>query len=297
MHSRGGPRAQAPQQRNRQGAQSPHACKRCVALRAAPPLRHRAATGAALPLRTQLTRQHARAQMATFAALRIDPYTRTATVVRLPATPPGVEAPGALYRYAADANHVPRQHWRVLAPLVHAGRTDNYVISAGTTMDLGVRQVYTHTEHRGMLWTRDDTTPAGTPERDAIPGFVLLDSAQPGVYWNGCAYLVLYRRDGLQTIDNLAFLEVTARAAVGWERVPGVAQLSRMILTLDQPGRPVTSYTVPSCAACGVRVDEHPRRCAACQRVYYCGRACQLAHWREHRALCRAAVAAAAAAE
>jgi hypothetical protein len=234
---------------------------------------------------------------ATFPALRIDPYTRTATVVRLPATPPGAGAPGAMYRYAADANHMPPRHWPLLAPLVHAGRTDGYVFSAeSSTLDLGVRQVYTHTEHRGMLWTRDDTPTAGTPERDAIPGFVLLDSAQPGVYWSGCAYLVLYRRGGVQTIDNPAFLEVTARAAVGWERVPGVAQLSRMVLTWDHPGRPVTSYTVPTCVACGVRVDEHPQRCAACQRVYYCGRACQLAHWRAHKALCRAAVAAAAAA-
>jgi hypothetical protein len=238
---------------------------------------------------------------ATFAALRIDPYARTATLVRLPATTPGAEAPAGdvqdMYRYAADANNVPRQHWPLLGPLVHAGRTDGYVFDANSpTLDLGVRQVYMHTEHRGMLWTRDDTFAAGTPERDDIPGFVLLDSAQPGVYWGGCAYLVLYRRNGQQTIDNPTFLEVTARAAVGWERVPGVEQIGRVRYTIDLPGRPVTSMTVPNCAACAVRVDEHPKRCAACQRVYYCGRACQLAHWREHKPLCRAAVAAAAAA-
>jgi hypothetical protein len=233
--------------------------------------------------------------MATFSALRIDPYARTATLVRLPATTPGAGAPGAMYGYAADGNNVPPRHWPLLAPLVHAGRTDGYAFANSPTLDLGVRQVYTHTEHRGMLWTRDDTPAAGTPERDAIPGFVLLDSAQPGVYWSGCAYLVLYRRNGVQTIENPAFLEVTARAAVGWERVPGVAQLSRMVLTVDHFGR-LTSNTAPTCVACAVRVDEHPRRCSACQRVYYCGRACQLAHWRAHKALCRAAVAAAAVA-
>ncbi len=80
------------------------------------------------------------------------------------------------------------------------------------------------------------------------------------------------------------------------ERVAGVAQLSRLRLTLDLSGRPVTSYTVPSCAACAVRLNEHPKRCKACVRVYYCGPACQLAHWNEHKALCRVAVAATAVA-
>ena len=29
--------------------------------------------------------------------------------------------------------------------------------------------------------------------------------------------------------------------------------------------------------------------CAGCKDIYYCDAACQLAHWKEHRADCRAA--------
>jgi hypothetical protein len=56
----------------------------------------------------------------------------------------------------------------------------------------------------------------------------------------------------------------------------------------------------PPCAACGA---EPPRAappfqlCAACRRVAYCCRECQVADWSEHKRECRSAVAADAAAE
>jgi hypothetical protein len=46
------------------------------------------------------------------------------------------------------------------------------------------------------------------------------------------------------------------------------------------------------CATCGAAGD---KRCSACISVRYCGAACQRAHWPQHRAACRATVAAARA--
>lgn len=239
--------------------------------------------------------------MPTFLALHINPYARTATVVELAAQPPQPAAPptlqsaldaNQLYAFAAHANAVPTAHWPLMAPLVHAGRADNPDAYAGSeTLDVSVRLVYKHVEHRGMLYTRDDMPVAGTPERDAIPGFAFRDSAQPGVWWNGCAVLVLYERDSLKTLDIRGFLEVTARVAISWERIDGAQHLGRMVLSVDN-GMVTSSATVPTCAHCGLYIDERPKRCAACQRVYYCDAACQRAHWRLHKTFCRTVVAA-----
>lgn len=233
--------------------------------------------------------------MSTFAALLIDPYAHTATIVELASTPPqsaaqstfeSITSSGQLYGFAASANAVPIVHWPLVAPLVHAKRGDAHDFAASETLDVGVRLVYKHTTFRGMLWTRDDTPESGTPERDAIPGFRFLDSAQPGVWWNGCAVLVLYERASLHTHADRAFLEVTARAAISWTRLPDVPQMSRMMLSLGEDGVS-SSTTVPTCAQCSEYINEHPKRCAACQRVYYCAAPCQRAHWKTHKTFCR----------
>ena len=54
------------------------------------------------------------------------------------------------------------------------------------------------------------------------------------------------------------------------------------------------------CAGCGAEPPRHGppfQRCAACRRVAYCGKTCQVGAWGEHKRDCRAAVAADAAAE
>ena len=236
--------------------------------------------------------------MVWFEALRIDPYARTAAVVRLAAPRGAAASPVTLaaafggdapaYAFSAEANQVPAGHWTLMAPLVHAGRPDRFSLSP-ETLGVSVRQVYAHTEFRGMLWTRDDMPISGTPERDAIPGFSFLDSSQPGLFWNGCACLVLYRRESTQTYSNRAFLDVTARVAVSWTRVLGVQQLSRLRFTWTEGS--VGSLALPSCAACARYLEGQRSRCVACQRVYYCDAVCQRAHWRQHKALCRAATA------
>lgn len=173
--------------------------------------------------------------MSTFAALLVDPYAQTATVVELASTPQqsaarptfeAVVASGQLYAFAANANAVPVAHWPLFAPLVHAGRGDAHDFAASETLDLGVRLVYKHTTFRGMLWARDDMPPAGTPERDAIPGFRFLDSAQPGVWWNGRAALVLYERAGPRTHADRAFLEVRQRAKLCYAKLNQTVALS-----------------------------------------------------------------------
>jgi hypothetical protein len=234
--------------------------------------------------------------MSTFTALLIDPYAQTATIVDLLSTPPQSAAPlsfealvnsNQLYGFAAQANKVPIAHWPLLAPLVHAQRGDNNVFADSETLDLGVRLIYRHTTFRGMLWTRDDMPLSGTPQRDAIPGFKFRDSVQPGIWWQGCCVLVLYERENMDTHSNRAFLEVTARAAISWEREPGVPQTSRMRLSLGDDGDITSSTTVPACAQCNEYINAHPKRCAACQRVYYCAVTCQRAHWPTHKSFCR----------
>jgi hypothetical protein len=43
---------------------------------------------------------------------------------------------------------------------------------------------------------------------------------------------------------------------------------------------------VEACAACG-RTMPSMKRCTQCRAVLYCGRACQLRHWGEHKEACK----------
>lgn len=231
-----------------------------------------------------------------FTALSIDPYERTATVIELASTPEQGAAQssvgdhlssGRLYGIAANGHNVPVAHWPLFAPLVHAKRGDAHDFSASVSLDLGCRVVYKHTAFRGLLYTRDDMPDSDTPERAAIPGFTFRDSVQPGVWWNGCAVLVLYNRNTLRTHECREFLEVTARAAISWTRLPSCVQTSRMRLTFGE--RLLSADTVPTCALCAQYINERPKRCGGCQRVYYCGPACQREHWASHKDFCRLA--------
>ena len=48
--------------------------------------------------------------------------------------------------------------------------------------------------------------------------------------------------------------------------------------------------TSTQCAKCK-RVSAQLMRCGRCNEVMYCGRACQVAHYKEHKAICRATAA------
>lgn len=56
-------------------------------------------------------------------------------------------------------------------------------------------------------------------------------------------------------------------------------------------GRQEPSAAAGHCGGCAAR-GEHFKFCAACRAVSYCSAECQKAHWKEHKAACRAAVAA-----
>ena len=43
--------------------------------------------------------------------------------------------------------------------------------------------------------------------------------------------------------------------------------------------------TARLCAVC--QSMHNPKPCAGCMGVYYCGKACQMKHWREHKTICR----------
>jgi hypothetical protein len=49
------------------------------------------------------------------------------------------------------------------------------------------------------------------------------------------------------------------------------------------------TFVERSCKVCGKGFEgEKLFRCAGCERVYYCGKGCQQAHWKEHKAGCSA---------
>lgn len=228
--------------------------------------------------------------------LCINPYTRSAFVVDMggvSSAPPAAASsfsPQFLACQMAARDHlVPVRHWILMAIHVQEGRSDAAVATAfgRATPTLNVAPTTTHEtgRFRAVLWARADVPNAGTPERNAIPGFALLDGAQPGVWWSGVAYMTLYCNHTEEPVIKRSFLEATLHA-ISWERVAGVNQLS--LRRVEAGGREWA--TVPFCAACAVRLTDRPKRCARCCRVFYCGAACQHAHWRAHKKLCRAFV-------
>jgi hypothetical protein len=194
---------------------------------------------------------------------------------------------GNLAHTLGVSTRVPGSHWLLFQPLVHRGRTDGW-IQTPDSIDVGVRAVYQDEASRGLLWTRDDVPRAGTPERAALPGFAFLDSRQPGVWWSGVCYLVLYERHATAPLEDLGFLERTARASVSWVPAEGREQISRVMLTFGPHGDVVRARTLSSCSACNAFLTE-PKRCSRCNRVVYCNKECQRAHWRAHKPMCKEA--------
>ena len=89
----------------------------------------------------------------------------------------------------------------------------------------------------------------------------------------------------------------------GWSEAVGLAQamkdrvVQRNAGAIPNPKKSVAhTHLVGSqiverrCERCGVweaHTDGRFSRCAACKLVYYCGRECQKAHWREHKQACK----------
>ena len=86
--------------------------------------------------------------------------------------------------------------------------------------------------------------------------------------------------------------EVTRSGAVGFNQ--RIIDRAAGAIPLPNPGRSVRVHLVDGhiierrCAACGEwdRVGNVFLRCSGCMRVYYCGKACQRTHWKEHKAEC-----------
>ena len=73
------------------------------------------------------------------------------------------------------------------------------------------------------------------------------------------------------------------------------ARRIRVRLTSPAPLTTVSTHVVDgrilerNCAACGVwdRTGTSYRRCSGCMEVYYCGKECQVTHWKAHKADCK----------
>lgn len=94
-------------------------------------------------------------------------------------------------------------------------------------------------------------------------------------------------------MQDLGFLERTARLSLSWEQLPERPQTSRMRLTV-KPGGLIKSRSLASCAHCNEFLEE-TKRCGGCNRVSYCNKTCQRAGWPAHKVLCRSLAAAAGA--
>jgi hypothetical protein len=104
------------------------------------------------------------------------------------------------------------------------------------------------------------------------------------------------RRVRLTGLTGRPELNGRTGTAVEW-----VAATERYAVRLEGPGEEVVRARVANvetdaelsgaCAGCGAAKGAR-HRCAACRAVVYCSKACQKAHWKEHRGPCAAAAAA-----
>jgi hypothetical protein len=83
-----------------------------------------------------------------------------------------------------------------------------------------------------------------------------------------------------------------AHVSLGEQRVLGLARQKAMDLLVDlqaavKSGNFNGSLSSPAeCANCG-KASAQLMLCGRCKAIKYCGRACQVAHYKEHKAICR----------
>ena len=183
-----------------------------------------------------------------------------------------------LFAIEAHARHTPHAHWQTIYPLV-AGTADGVAAEQAAEQAVTLEQVYHTARFRGMLYF----TASGKQPHDA-PGFALLDGMQPGVYWHSTAVLVLYQRSSKEPLTDCDFLARTCNV-ISWERVPDVKQTCQRALRYNSDGTTCSTKAIPLCAGCNGFL-QRVRRCASCERVYYCDKRCQVANWRTHKLRC-----------
>lgn len=84
-----------------------------------------------------------------------------------------------------------------------------------------------------------------------------------------------------------------AHVSLGEQRVLRLTRKSAEELLASENGSSLAksaSSTINQCANCGNSISSL-MRCGRCNETLYCGRTCQVAHYKEHKAICRATVA------
>ncbi|KAL4458300.1 hypothetical protein ABPG75_013165 [Micractinium tetrahymenae] len=79
-------------------------------------------------------------------------------------------------------------------------------------------------------------------------------------------------------------LRLVRRAAPTGGAIPSSVQLTQAIRQATEDA----DFEQPTCSGCG-KPSLELRACSSCRLARYCGRECQLAHWKEHKAACKAA--------
>jgi hypothetical protein len=239
-----------------------------------------------------------------FTALKIDPYTKTTSIVQFPkigetdhidvrhATRLFLASNGGLDESVmCSALHgAPQQHYALFSQHVQAGRVDP-VLDSSISALVCTSVIYIQSDFRALMYSRDDLPPPESELGRPIPGFVFLDSMAQGAHWRGVGYMVLYQRKHPRTVQNVDFFTHTISKIVWRTTDESIAvgdPKPKWGIKIDRVAGRVASITPTTGSRCAMcfKMNDTRNRCTRCERCYYCDKACQVAHWPVHKKNC-----------
>jgi len=92
--------------------------------------------------------------------------------------------------------------------------------------------------------------------------------------------------DAKKAGDFAAIAEEQKRSVFANDEAARQRDIARLAATYSLDKFDDVLPTGPTCAACGTSKPGEMKRCSRCRNEWYCGRACQVAHWKKHQKLC-----------